>query len=200
MKDPDVLPTSTISITITPIKSLLVSGRQGELYDWLRPEVVLGFLATFGYPLLYIYYGSTARGIIGVTTNYIGYNLTSADMDLNSISISSIVPISLALAFNIGIPLLFIMTVVECFRKKERNKSALVFSAYSLIICISLLCLISGLFFLPHRFVKYPVLFWIIFLVKSNIWSKIKIPVSIFFISRSVLWILALSSIGGLII
>lgn len=200
VKDPDVLSTSTIPIIITPIKSLLVSGWQGELYDWLRPKMILGLLVTFGYPLLNIYYGTATRGTIGVIIDYLGYNFTFTDFDLNSINTSSIVPISLALAFNIGIPLLFIMTIVECFRKKERNKSVLVFSAYSLIICLSFLCLISGLFFIPHRFIKYSVLFWIIFLVKSNIWSKIKIPISIFFISRSVLWILALSSIGGLII
>lgn len=189
----------TSPVTRLPMNTLLKSSWSTvSVGNWIRLRSVPEFLITIGYPLSYLYYSTTARSTIGVITNYIGYNITG--IDLNSITTSSIIPICLVLAFNIGVPLLFVMTVYDCFKSKERNKFVLVFSAYSLIICLSFLCLITGLFFIPYRFIKYASMFWIIFLVKSNIWSKIKVPASIFFISRSILWILALTSIGGLIV
>lgn len=167
--------------------------------EWLRPTTVFQFLSTFTYPVLYIYWGTSARGTLEKIMNFVGYNLTETDVEaLTNLQVTSLLPILVAVLYNIGTPLLFVSVIQECYRSKDKNKTILFLGAYLLITVLTFVFLIFRTATFPERFIRYTALFWSLILVYFNsTFLKHKVFFGLF-IFRSILWISALCVAGGL--
>lgn len=189
-----------VPFNATPMETTFLHIYDRGLEHWLKPETVPQFFVTLGYPFWYVYWGLPARATVARVLTFVGYNLTSTDIEnLSSLhpTFSSIVPTTYSIIYNIGVPLIFVAVLIECFRRKEEDNTLLAISSYLLMTGMSLSFLLFSFAPFPSRFITYITFFWIIVLTKFNTGFMTKKYIFPFFIARSVLWITALAMTGG---
>lgn len=147
--------------------------------SWIMPQRLTDFILLSLYPFTSLYTTFFPRSSFNCTLRLFGYNLTTANLDsIRSFSLNTpIFILAVPIIYGLGFPLLFLISLWECYKSQDKEKTLLVLAAYLLIIFVATTYFLFDVSMYGQRFIRYVGSFWVFALIPSrfiNPTSKIK--------------------------